>query len=113
MDKKDHFDEDDDEVLIEYDIQEKEEEVEKRTNPILSLYEFSNLMTKRIEQLEDGYKSNLSKEEIKEKNLVLSHEIAKEEFKEKKFPPFKIKRMLPNGRYELWDLEDMKFLPEN
>ena len=113
MEKKDPNEIEDEEILIEYDIQEKAEEItEKKTNPILTLYEFSNLLSKRIKQIENGYKSTLSIEEIKEKNLIFSYEIAKEEFKQKKFPPFKIKRIYPNGRYELWNIDEMKFFPD-
>lgn len=113
MDKKDNFDEDE-EILIEYDIQEEEEEITKKiTNPILTTYEFSNLMSKRIQQLEDGFKSTLDEEEISEKNLISSYEIAKEEFNQRKLPPcFKVKKIFPNGRFELWDIKDFKFLPE-
>ena len=112
MDKKDNIEEEE-EILIDYDIQEKEEEIiEKKTNPILTLYEFSNLMSKRINQLEEGFKSTLDEDEIKEKNLISSYEITKEEFKQKKFPPFKIKKIFPNGRYELWDINEIKIFPE-
>ncbi len=51
-------------------------------------------------------------EEIKEKNFIFSHKIAEEEFKQGKLPPFKIKRYLPDGRYELWDIKEMKFFPD-
>ena len=96
MDKKDTLEEEE-EILIEYDIQEKAEEiVEKKTNPILTLYEFSNL----------------NEEEIREKNLISSYEIVREEFKQRKFPPFKIKKIFPNGRYELWDINEIKYFPE-
>lgn len=107
------FDIENEEILIEYDIQEKEEEITNRkSNPILSNYELSNLLAERTKQIEELGKSTLSMEEIKEKNLIFSHKIAEEEFKQGKLPPFKIKRYLPDGRYELWDIKEMKFFPD-
>ena len=35
--------------------------------------------------------------------------IAREELKQKKIP-YKIKRNLPNGKYEIWDIEDLLIL---
>ena len=36
-----------------------------------------------------------------------------EEFKLKKLPPYSLKRVYPDGRYEVWKHEDFLFFPDN
>ena len=82
----------------------------KITLPVMSTYEFSCIISERVRQLDNGYKS-LIEDQIKKLKIYKSYDIAMLEFKENKMPPYKIKRVLPNNTYELWTHEDFEFFP--
>ena len=84
---------------------------EKITLPVMTAYEKSGVITRRVHQLNDGFRSFFSEEELKTRGISKSYDIAMLEFSEGKLPPYMIKRTLPNGRYELWKHEDFQFFP--
>jgi DNA-directed RNA polymerase subunit K/omega len=86
------------------------ERKEKITLPIMNIYEKARIISTRVHQLNNGYKSFIP-EEIKKRNLTSSFEIAMLEFDMKKFPPFKVKRQFPDGSYESWTMEEFKYFP--
>ena len=83
---------------------------EKITSPVMTIYEKTRVISERIKQLDNGYKSTIEKE-INERNLFKSYDIATLEFQMGKIPSYYIKRILPNNTYELWSHEDFKFYP--
>jgi len=84
---------------------------EKRTVPVMSIFEKSKIISCRCHQLNKGYKTNIP-DEVKSKNLVSSFDISMEEFRLNKLPPYVLKRVYPDGRYELWKHEDFKYFPD-
>ena len=114
--------EDLDDLTIEFDVQNelplqqtntKKELVFseiKRTLPVMTLAEKVNVISARIRQLNLGYKSSI--EDILEKeNIIRSYDIAMKEFELGKIPTYYIKRVLPNGTYELWSHNDFSLYP--
>jgi DNA-directed RNA polymerase subunit K/omega len=75
------------------------------TYPFLTHYEKTTLLFLRTSQIERGSHSYVAVPE----GVTDSYEIAKLEFKEKKLP-FILKRPLPNGMYEYWNLKDLVIL---
>ena len=84
----------------------------KITSPIMTTNEKAAVIINRIKQLDKNYKSTFSQEELKEKNVHSSYDIAVLEFETNNLPPYKIKRNLPNGLYELWSHDDFKYFPQ-
>ena len=83
---------------------------EKNTLPIMTMYEFVDVIIKRIEQLNLGFKSTIE-DVIEKEKIVKSYDIAMREFNLGKIPPYSVKRVLPNGTYELWRHEDFSIYP--
>ena len=83
----------------------------KITSPIMSNYEKIGIISKRVQFLDNGYKSTIE-EEIKKMGLSKSYDIAMLEFEMNKLPPYYIKRVLPNNTYELWRHEDFQYYPK-
>ena len=83
---------------------------EKITPPIMSSFEMTQVISKRIKQLDKGYKSTIENT-IKEENITKSYEIAIREFQLGKLPKYYIKRELPNKDYELWSHDDFLYFP--
>ena len=75
---------------------------ERTTRPILTKYEKVRLLGTRTKQISDG-----SKIFIKSKNIKNAIDIAKLELKYK-IIPLKIKRYLPNGKYEIWSIKELE-----
>jgi DNA-directed RNA polymerase subunit K/omega len=76
-----------------------------KTIPILTKYEKTKILGIRSKQIEDGstiFTSISSK-------LIDSYSIALKEFNEKKIP-FIIKRPLPDGSCEYWNLKDLEII---
>ena len=76
------------------------------TIPILSRYEFAKIIGIRTKQLNHGstpFIDNL------DPNIIDGYTIAMKEFKLKKIP-FIIKRPLPNGVYEYWNVKDLEYV---
>ena len=74
---------------------------ERITVPKLTKYEKVRLLGTRAKQISDG-----SKVFIKSKNVKNAMDIAELEL-ENKVIPLKIKRPLPNGKYEIWSIKDL------
>ena len=82
----------------------------KITLPVMTTAEKVNVISGRIRQLNMGYKSTI--EDILEKeNIIRSYDIAMKEFELGKMPAYYIKRVLPNGTYELWSHDDFSLYP--
>ena len=77
---------------------------------ILSINPKSKIISMRIDQLENGYKSTIESI-IKKENLSKSYDIAMREFELGKLPKYYIKRERPNKEYELWKHEDFLYFP--
>ena len=98
-----------DELVNEYDDEEEKEEiiVEKRTSfNILTKYEKNFIIGYRTQQIINGSVILIDVNKLKEKS---AYTIAKQELLEKKIP-FKIKRNFPDGRVEIWDIEELMIL---
>lgn len=85
--------------------------VDKKTVPVMSIFEKSKVISCRCHQLNKGYKTNIP-DVVKEKKLVSTFDISMEEFKLNKLPSYILKRVYPDGRYELWKHEDFKYFPD-
>ena len=132
MSDQEDYDSDDD-VLFDSDEDEKEEEkedkVQEKTNqkelkekksiPVMTKFEKSNILSARIEQIEKSkcFKYNGKKvlsiieDELIRDGISEPFEIANIEFDRGKLPPYKLKRKYYDGSYELWKHEDFEFFP--
>jgi DNA-directed RNA polymerase subunit K/omega len=88
---------------IKQEIIEKMVEPSKRISPNrLTKYEMVRILGERTKQLTLG-----AKPMIKNYQSLSYDKIAEEELKLNMIP-YKIKRPLPNGRYEIWTLDELK-----
>ena len=88
---------------IKQEIIEKMVESSKRISPNrLTKYEMVRILGERTKQLTLG-----AKPMIKNYQSLSYDKIAEEELKLNMIP-YKIKRPLPNGRYEIWTLDELK-----
>ena len=76
-------------------------ENEKKTSPLITKYEYSNIISIRMTQLADGAVCFIDDEGFD--NI---EEIVHEEIKQSKLP-FIIERKMPNAKSEFWKLSDM------
>ena len=76
-----------------------------RTLPILSKYEKTRVLGQRAKQINTGSKPFIQIDE----NLIDGYLIAQEELHQKKIP-FIIRRPLPSGGSEYWNLADLEVL---
>lgn len=76
-----------------------------KTIPFLTKYEKARILGQRAKQIETGAKPFIKIDE----NIVDSYVIAELELKEKKIP-FIIKRPIPNGGFEYWNIKDLEFI---
>lgn len=102
-DLKDILEENKDDVIM-------VEAVEKITPPVLSMYEKIDVLKKRVEQLDNNYKTTIP-EEVRKRNLTKSIDIAILEYDMLKLPNLFIYRDLPNGTYEKWDFYEFQYYP--
>lgn len=86
------------------------EDPERISLPIMTIYEKAEIIKKRVKQLNNGYKSTIE-DTIKQKGFFRSYDIAMEEFRQKKIPNIEIKRKRGDGTFEIWKLEDFEFIP--
>jgi DNA-directed RNA polymerase I, II, and III subunit RPABC2 len=82
----------------------EEKEKEKISFPYLTKYEKCLLIGFRIQQINNGSPIMVDIKNIKNYTGVKSIVIA--EFQQKRIP-FKIKRKLPDGQIEIWDLSEL------
>ena len=76
-----------------------------RTNPIMSKYEYTRVLGQRAKQIEGGSKPFVEVEP----NIIDSYIIAENELRERKIP-FIIRRPIPNGGFEYWNINDLEIL---
>lgn len=76
-----------------------------RTIPFLTKYEKTRVLGQRAKQIENGAKPFINVPE----NIIDSYVIAELELKEKKIP-FIIRRPLPSGSSEYWNLKDLEIV---
>ena len=106
-----------DDILVDLDdlintIDEEEQEIEEKisdkrtTFNILTKYEKVFILGFRTQQIINGSVILIDINLLKEKS---AYNIALEELRQKRIP-FKIKRTLPSGKVELWDLEELIIL---
>jgi len=76
-----------------------------RTIPYLTKYEKARVLGQRAKQIETGSKPFVKVNE----NIIDSYVIAELELREKKIP-FIIKRPIPNGAFEYWNLKDLEII---
>lgn len=76
-----------------------------RTIPFLTKYEKARILGQRAKQIETGAKPLVKLPE----NIIDSYVIAELELKEKKIP-FIIKRPIPSGGFEYWNLKDLEMI---
>jgi DNA-directed RNA polymerase I, II, and III subunit RPABC2 len=76
-----------------------------RTLPFLTKYEKARVLGQRAKQIETGAKPLVKVPE----NIVDSYVIADLELREKKIP-FIIKRPIPGGAFEYWNLKDLEII---
>jgi DNA-directed RNA polymerase I, II, and III subunit RPABC2 len=74
-----------------------------RTIPYLTKYEKARVLGQRAKQIETGAKPLVKVPE----NIIDSYVIAELELREKKIP-FIIKRPIPGGAFEYWNLKDLE-----
>lgn len=74
-----------------------------RTLPFLTKYEKARILGQRAKQIETGAKPFVRVPE----NIIDSYVIAELELKEKKIP-FIIKRPIPGGAFEYWNIKDLE-----
>lgn len=76
-----------------------------QTYPLLSKYEKAKIIGLRVVQLNRGAPSFIPNDHL----ILDKHILAEEELKQKKIP-FIIKRPLPNGAFEYWNVKDLELL---
>ena len=76
-----------------------------RTLPFLTKYEKARILGQRAKQIETGAKPLVKVPE----NVVDSYVIAELELREKKIP-FIVKRPIPGGAFEYWNLKDLEII---
>jgi DNA-directed RNA polymerase I, II, and III subunit RPABC2 len=76
-----------------------------RTVPYLTKYEKARILGQRAKQIETGSRPYVKVPE----NIVDGYIIAELELKEKKIP-FIIRRPIPGGAFEYWNLKDLEFI---
>jgi len=87
--------------LITYkNILEGIEKKNKKTYPILTKFEKARIIGVRLQQLANGARPLVDTSSLKTINDIVHLEL------EKRMIPFIIRRLLPNGRYEDWKLEE-------
>jgi DNA-directed RNA polymerase I, II, and III subunit RPABC2 len=111
LENDDENDDDEDDIIADVE-DEIEDEIElkeienKKTFNYLTKYEQCFLLGTRIQQIMNGSPIFIDTNKLTHVNPT---NIAYQELIEKKIP-FKIKRTLPNGNIEKWDLEDLIIL---
>lgn len=85
-------------------VLEKIEKKKKKTIPLLTKFEKARIMGVRLQQLAYG-----AKPRVDITNLKSINEIVEKELIERKIP-FIIRRILPNGNYEDWKLEEFEIV---
>lgn len=91
-------------IITYKNVLEKIEKKIKKTIPLLTKFERARIMGVRLQQLAYG-----AKPRVDITNLKNINEIVEKELIERKIP-FIIRRILPNGNYEDWKLEEFEIV---
>lgn len=91
-------------IITYKNVLEKIEKKIKKTIPLLTKFERARIMGVRLQQLAYG-----AKPRVDITNLKNINEIVEKELFERKIP-FIIRRILPNGNYEDWKLEEFEIV---
>jgi DNA-directed RNA polymerase I, II, and III subunit RPABC2 len=91
-------------IITYKNVLEKIEKKIKKTIPLLTKFERARIMGVRLQQLAYG-----AKPRVDITNLKNINEIVEKELVERKIP-FIIRRILPNGNYEDWKLEEFEIV---
>tara|TARA_B110000483_G_C18207044_1_gene548402 strand:+ start:13779 stop:14429 length:651 start_codon:yes stop_codon:yes gene_type:complete len=76
-----------------------------KTIPIMTKYEYTRILGQRAKQIESGATPFVKIDN----NIIDSYVIAENELSEKKIP-FIIRRPIPNGGFEYWNVNDLEIL---
>lgn len=90
--------------IVEETIKKKNKKIpnsQRTTRPFLSKYERCRVLGIRAKQIDLGCPIYTDA-----KNLIESYDIAEKELNERKLP-FILRRYLPNGNYEDWELSEL------
>ena len=87
-------------ILSYQDVKESIEKKNKKTVPYLTKFEKARIIGLRLQQLAYNAEPKIDTTNINDIN-----EIVKEQLKQKKIP-FIVRRVLPNGNYEDWKIEE-------
>ena len=90
-----------------YEVENDYEPEKNKSSKIMTIYEKTNLIGLRLEQLAMGSPSLLNGETLNKCNNI--HEVAEKEL-ELKVLPYMIRRNLGNNTKEVWRIKDM-FIP--
>ena len=102
-DDNEYFENDEEDIEVQPDTTVQYVKKEDRVSaPKLTKYEMVRILGERCKQLTTG-----AKPLIKNHKGLPYDKIAEEELKANMIP-FKIRRPLPNGKYELWTLDELK-----
>ena len=76
-----------------------------KTIPIMTKYEYTRILGQRAKQIESGASPFVKIDN----NIIDSYVIAENELTEKKIP-FIIRRPIPNGGFEYWNVNDLEII---
>ena len=76
-----------------------------KTYPVLSKYEKAKIIGIRVNQLNYGAEPFVTVKQLNLDKVI----IVEEELKQKKLP-FIIKRPMPNGKFEYWNVKDLEMI---
>jgi DNA-directed RNA polymerase subunit K/omega len=106
-DNDDDYDDDYDEFTLENKYKNKYVPREEfRSRPILTKYEYTNIFGKRITQLQLGAKAMIMGVNKFDPKVIAQLEI------ESGMIPYKVSRILPDGKRELWKFNELKLKPD-
>ena len=104
IDDDDNLNDDDDDILnLKETYDNLVESNEKQTPPYLTKFEKARILGIRARQLSKGAIPLVNTD-----NLDNPEDIARKELMERKLP-FIIRRPLPNGKFENWKLDELRF----
>lgn len=94
----------------EKDIVSDKKRIERITAPVMTIYEKVNIISQRVRQLDNNFKTTME-EEVAAKGITKSFDIAMLEFNNRKLPNVQIIRNFPDGSYECWSIDDFEEFP--
>ena len=105
VEEEEDEDDEEDEPIVENIVLKVKERRVKITIPILTIYERTQVLAFRAQQIMNN--SPVLVDVSKIEGEITPYSIALLELSEKRIP-FKVKRNMPDNTYELWNIEDFK-----